>query len=202
MTEILADSPSSFAVRLWRAGSGGVRGLAASSDPLVETSNWVALTIGSHLPLWPLYVLWSAGREAWPSALLTITMTPVFLMIPWVSRRSGRMGRVATPLVGIANTALTTWILGMSSGTALFFAPCAALAAILFRRSERWLMIALTTLPLIVWYGLVYYAPVPLHRYNASAASRLFSLNAISISVLIGLFGWFQTDIYQRMERR
>ena len=202
MTETLADFYPSFAARLRRTSVAGVRRLAASADPLVESSNWVALTIGSHLPFWPLYVWWSVGREAWPSALLTVTLAPVFLMIPWVSRRSGLLGRVATPVVGVANTIFTIWILGMPSGTALFLAPCAALSAMLFRRSERWLMIALTTLPLIAWYGLLYYPPTPLHRYDASAAGRLFALNAISISVLIGLFGWFQTNIYQRMERR
>ena len=47
-----------------------------------------------------------------------------------------------------------------------------------------------------------HWPPTPLHRYDPSAATRLFALNAISISVLIGLFGWFQTEIYQRMERR
>ena len=199
MTETLTEP---VAARLWHAGVGGVRGLAASADPLVETSNWVALTIGSHLPFWPLYVWWSAGRQAWPSALLTVTLAPVFLLIPWLSRRSGLLGRVATPAVGVANTIFTIWILGPSSGTALFLAPCAALAALLFRRSERWLMLALATLPLIVWYGLLYFPPTPLHRYDPSAATRLFALDAISISVLIGLFGWFQTEIYQRMERR
>ena len=199
---MVADLPVSRIVRCWRAGVRHVRGAATHPDPLVEGSNWVALTIGSHLPFWPLYVWWSAGNQAWPSALLTVAMAPVFLMIPLVSRRSGLMGRVAMPVVGVANTVFTTWILGMASGTVLFLAPCAALAALLFRRSERWLMITLTTLPLIVWYVLLYFPPAPLHRYDALANHRLFQLNAISISVLITLFGWFQADIYRRMEQR
>ncbi len=189
-------------LRTWHAGMARVRGFAAHPDPLVEASNWVALTIGSHLPFWPLYVWWAAGDQSFPSALLTVALAPVFLAIPLLSRRSGLLGRAATPLVGLANTVFTIWVLGMASGTALFLAPCAALAALLFRRAERWLMLALTALPLLVWYALLYHPPVPLHRYGGDAAQRLFGLNAISISVLISLFGWFQVSIYQRMERR
>ena len=202
MTEIATDSVPSRTARLWRGSVGGVRGFAASADPLVEAGNWVALTIGSHLPFWPLYVWWSAGREAWPSALLTVTLTPVFLLIPWLSRYNGLAARVATPVVGVANTAFTIWVLGPSSGTALFFAPCTALAALLFRRRERWLMLALTTLPLIAWYVLLYFPPTPVHHYGALAAERLVELNTISIVVLISFFGWLQTASYQRMERR
>ncbi|WP_428489224.1 hypothetical protein [Rhodopila sp.] len=198
MTEIVTESVPSAGARLWR----GVCRLAASTDPLVETGNWVALTIGSHLPFWPLYVWWSAGREAWPSALLTITLAPVFLLIPWLSRRSGLAARVATPVAGVGNTVFTIWVLGPSSGSALFFAPCAALAALLFRRSERWLMLALTTLPLIAWYLLMFFPPTPVHRYSASSSARLVELNTISIVVLISFFGWLQTASYQRMERR
>jgi hypothetical protein len=159
MTEWIAAGDPSLLVRLWHAGVDRVRGFAVHPDPLAETSNWVALTIGSHLPFWPLYVWWSAGNEAWPSALLTVAMAPVFLAIPWLSRRSSLLGRAATPVVGVANTVFTIWVMGMASGTALFLAPCAALAALLFRRGERWVMITLTALPLITWYGLQYYPP-------------------------------------------
>ena len=33
----------------------------------------------------------------------------------------------------------------------LFLMPCAAVAALVFRRSESWLMIMLTLLPRVVW---------------------------------------------------
>jgi hypothetical protein len=77
----------------------------------------------------------------------------------------------------------------------------AALAALLFRRSERWLMLGLTTLPAIVWYVLLSQPPAPLHDYDVTADNRLIALNAISISLLISLFGWLETAIYRRMER-
>lgn len=184
------------------AGLSLLRRFNAHPDPLTEASNWVAVSIGSHLPFWPLYVLWSAGWQAWPTCLLTVALAPVFLLIPPLSRRSSLAGRIATPTIGIVNTVYTVWVLGMASGTALFLAPCAALAALLFRRSERWLMIGLTLLPVVVWYVLRTHAPEPWHHYDAPAARNLIALNAISIGVLAALFGWVQTLIYQRMEHR
>jgi hypothetical protein len=104
------------------------------------------------------------------------------------------------PMAGIANTIWTVWILGISSGSELFLMRCAAVAALLFRRSERWLMIVLTLLPLAVWYVLRDHATAPLHHHGADAADRLFALNAISIGVLICLFVVFQGVIYRKME--
>jgi hypothetical protein len=195
------DGPTGRLTDWWRAISGVAFRYAAHPDPLAEASNWFAITIGTHLPFWPLYVWWSAGSQAFPTALLTVALAPVFLAIPFLSRRSSLLGRIAMPVAGVANTVWTVWILGIASGTELFLMPCAAVAALLFRRSERWLMIVLTLLPLVVWYVLRDHAPAPLHRYGADAASRLFTLNAISIGVLICLFGWFQVDIYRRMEQ-
>ena len=178
-----------------------MREFARHRDPLVEASNWVALLIGTHLPFWPLYVWWAAGEQAFPTALLTMALSPMFLVIPLISRRSGLLGRVATPLVGIVNTVFTIWILGANSGTVLFLVPCTALAAFSFRRSERWLMLLFTALPLAVFYVLKHDAPVPLHHYDDEAAKGLFILNVISVSVLSGAFGWLQSAIYQRMEK-
>lgn len=89
-------------------------------------------------PFWPLYVWWSAGRQAFPTALLTIAMVPMFLAIPLLSRKSGLLGRITMPVTGVANTVWTVRILGVASGTELFLMPCAVLAALLFRRTERW----------------------------------------------------------------
>ncbi len=78
---------------------------------------------------------------------------------------------------------------GVPSGTELFLMPCAMVAALLFRRSERSLMIVLTLLQLGVSYLLRGHAPVPLDQYDIDAASWLFTLNAISVGVLISLLG-------------
>jgi hypothetical protein len=168
----------------------------------VRAANWVVLIIGTHLPFWPLYVWLAAGSQAMPTALLTVAATPAFLLVLPLSRRSGRWARIATVLVAVGNTALTTWVMGLNTGTGLFLAPCAALAALLFRRSELWLMLALALLPLGAWYALEFYAPAPLHVYDAGAARSLIALNVASIGVLFPTFGWLQVDIYRRMEQR
>ncbi|MEO6840725.1 MAG: hypothetical protein ABI192_08165 [Bradyrhizobium sp.] len=186
--------------RWWALGHAAVRGFAAHPDPLAEASNWVALTIGSHLPFWPLYIFWVAGREALPSSLLTAAMAPLFLAVPILTRRSSLLGRLATPLLGLANTIFVVWILGPDSGTEVFLVPCAALSALIFRRPERLLMLVLTALPLMVWCLLRRYPPTPLHHYNAAVMRDLVVLNVWSIAILIVLFGWFQVDIYRKME--
>ena len=187
-------------LQLWNRMHRSVRMFAGHSDPLAEASNWGALTVGSHLPFWPLYIFWVAGREAMPSSLLTAAMAPVFLIVPMIARRSSLMGRIATPLFGITNTVFTIWALGANSGTEVFLVPCAALAAFTFRRTERLLMLGLSMLPLVVWYLLQEHPLPTLHQYDATVARDLVVLNVSSIGVLIGLFGWFQADIYGRME--
>jgi hypothetical protein len=187
-------------LRWWNSAHAVTRAFAAHPDPLTEAGNWVALTIGSHLPFWPLYICWAAGSDALPSSLLTMAMAPLFLAVPILARRHSLAGRVATPALGLLNTIFTVWILGPTSGTEVFLLPCAALAALLFRRAERLLMLGFTLLPLMVWCLLRRY-PIPaLHEYSASVAADLVVLNVWSIAVLIVLFGWFQVDIYHKME--
>jgi hypothetical protein len=63
-------------------------------------------------------------------------------------------------------------------------------------------MLAMTAAPLMVWSLLREYPPTPLHQYDAPTASHLVVLNVWSIAILIMLFGWFQADIYRKMETR
>jgi hypothetical protein len=104
------------------------------------------------------------------------------------------------PLMGVVSTVFTIWVLGVSSGTEVFLAPCAALAALTFRRNERLLMLGLTTLPLAVWYLMQLFPLAPLHQYSAMVSRELQILNVFSIVTLLALFGWFQVDIYRKME--
>ena len=188
--------------RLYRGVSHFSQSFAAHPDPLVEAGNWVALLIGTHLPLWPFYVLWAAGRQSWPTSLATIAYTPIFLVVPLVSRRSGLLGRIFLILASVGNTEFTRWVLGANTGTELFFLPCAMLAAMLFRRKHRWLMVTLSMFPVAVWYLTRDFAPAGLHHYDPASAQNLFILNALSVGVLATSFGWLQANIYTRMEQR
>jgi hypothetical protein len=188
--------------RICRGVSHFTQAFAAHSDPLVEAGNWVAILIGTHLPLWPLYVLWAAGRQSWPTSLATMSYTPIFLVVPLVSRRSGLLGRIFLILASVGNTEFTRWVLGTNTGTELFFVPCAMLAAILFRRQHRWLMVTLSIFPVAVWYLSRDFVPTGLHHYDPVGAQNLFILNALSVGVLATSFGWLQANTYARMERR
>jgi hypothetical protein len=188
-------------LNLFHTGFAFFQRIAKNKDPLVENANWVALMIGTHLPLWPLYVLWAAGRQAWPTSLWTITFTPFFLLVVPISRKNGLLGRIVLVVVAIVNTIFTRGVLGPDTGTELFLVPCAMLAAILFRRSERWLMIFFSMVPILVWYLLRGFTLVGPHLYDNEGAHGLFVLNLISVSVLITAFGWLQANVYQRMEK-
>lgn len=187
-------------LRFWHDMHARLRAVAAHPDPLAEASNWAALTVGTHLPFWPLYVLWAAGPEAMPAALLTAAMTPAFLAVPLITRHSSLLGRIAMVAFGLINTIFTVWILGAASGTELFLAPCAALAALIFRHGERCVMLVLTSLPLGVWCLLQKYPQAGLFFYDAAAAQNLLALNVFSIATLMVLFGWFQAGIYRKLE--
>jgi len=161
-------------------------------------TNWVAVIIGTHLPLWPLYIWCSAGSQAIPSALLTMALAPVFLVVPLVSNWNSLAARIIVILAGNANTVFTIWVLGMNSGSAIFHFPCAVMAAISFHRSERWLKITTIILPLLIWLLLQHHAPAGLHHYDNLAERRIFGLNIIIVCVLIGLFGWLKIAIAAR----
>jgi len=184
---------------LYRRLSARFRTYTENPDPLVEINNWVAMIVGTHLPFWPLYILWCAGTQSLPTSLLTICFSPIFLAIPALSRRHPIAARIVMPVAGIANAVFTTWILGAASGAELFLVPCAALSAMIFRHEHRWLMAALTTLPLLVWYALLGHAPTPLHRYDPASLHELFILNGFSIGILLVIFGWFHTHAYRRL---
>lgn len=91
--------------------------------------------------------------------------------------------------------------LGINSGTEVFLVPCPVLAALIFRKKGRPIMVCLSLLPLVVWYLLEQYPMTPLHRYDSAAARNLLTLNVSCIGVIVILFGWFQVDIYRRMEK-
>jgi hypothetical protein len=130
-----------------------------------------------------------------PSALLTMTLAPVFLVIPLISRWNGLAGRISMLLAGNANTVFTIFVLGMNSGSIVFLFPCAVLAAISFRASERWLETAAIALIFLIWLVLLLHAPTGIHHYDDTAQRKIVVLNCISVAVLMVLFGWLKIVI-------
>jgi hypothetical protein len=125
-----------------------------------------------------------------PWLLMTVFSLPFFFIVPAVARHNPLLGRIALSLTATGNTVFCTWLLGEPSGTELFLLPCATLASLLFRRSERVLMLALAGLPVVAYLILHDRYAAPPHAYQADAYSALFSMNAVSagmISIFIGI---------------
>jgi len=161
----------------------------AHDDPLVAACNLVALVLGYNGPLYPLYLFWVTGKPGLPWALLTLCSSPIFLLIPTISRMSPRAARLLLPIVGTLNTIFCTWLLGAATGTELFLFPSAALAALLFRPSERLAMACAVSFPILAFFLSGHYAAPPL-AYSAAQAHAVLRLNAGSagtLSIFIGL---------------
>jgi hypothetical protein len=129
-----------------------IKSYAAHDDPAAEMANTVALSVGSNLPFYPVYMLLLLGRHVFPLCILTALATPAFLIVPWLACRSSRWGRVALPLIGTVNTLWCIKLLGPASGVGLFLYPCILLAVLLFRPGERSLCLGLATFALVLYF--------------------------------------------------
>jgi hypothetical protein len=163
---------------------GRLRAYYSHDDPAAERANVIALIVGWNGPFYPLYVVALVGRHSAAFAPLTMLATPLFLALPWLSRRSSCAARFGLVLVGTANTLWCMKLLGDSSGVELFLLPCAALATLLFREQEQAAFLAAVALPLVAYFiPLSVFGPavIPL---NAAESARLYALNMASVLVL------------------
>jgi hypothetical protein len=178
---------------------GWFRRYVANDDPLVEAAGTIALLVAANQPFYPLYLRLFVAEDVWLS-LLTLLSTPLFLVVPAVSRRHPLAGRALLPLAGVANTLLCAKLFGAASGVELFLAPCLMIAAMLFRRSERAAMlvvVALVLLPVLVpgAYG------APVQPLAPEAYASLLRLNALSAAGLMVFAGLTFADAVARLER-
>ena len=159
---------------------------AHSDDPLAAASNFIALCVAGNQPFYPLYVWWAVGDDR-RTSLLTFLSTPFFLAIPLVARRSSLAGRAMLPVVGIANTILTTKAFGTQSGVELFLCPCAMIAGMALRAHESGRSCsrfsAWRSSPLLLHERL----GAALHVFSPAEYARFLSLNAWSVAGLTGL---------------
>jgi hypothetical protein len=163
---------------------------ASNKDGLAAAGNLVALVLAGNAPFYPLYVVFVAGAGGMPWLLLTMASFPFFFAVPAIARRNSLAGRIALALVTTLNTVFCSWLLGEAAGTELFLLPCATLASLLFRRSERLLMLPLAGLPVAAYLLLHGRYPAPPFLYPPDAYASLFSMNAVSagmISIFIGI---------------
>jgi len=175
------------------------RAYTASDDPHIAACNTIAMVIAWNQPYYPLYLWWIVGHDAWigiPDAFSAI----LFAAVPAVTRRSSLLGRLAMIVFSVANVVFCSMMLGQEAGVQLLFLPCGMLAAILFKWRERYVMLAMTALPLAAWLLTRDGLYVPPVRFPPQAYASLFTLNAISAGSLIVFFGWLLSGINQRTE--
>jgi hypothetical protein len=165
-----------------------LKAYAAHDDRLAATGNTIALVLAGNGPFYPLYAFALIGWAAWPT-LATMLSTPLFALVPRVMRRGARLGRVWLALLGTLNTIWCVKLLGAQTGVDLFLLPCATLAAMLFRRTERWLMLPLLALPIAAFIGLKGHIGPSLLPMPPDAAAQMVVLNAASVAMLTGFLG-------------
>lgn len=162
------------------------RAYLAHSDAATAAANLIALVVAWNGPLYPLYAIALLGTAGLPT-FLTMAASPFFFAIPWIARRSSVAGRAALPLVGTLDAIACMKLFGTAAGAEFFLLPCIVLAALLFRPRERWLgllLIGLAMVPILVpaaSYGTAVFLLSP------DQASRLNSLNLVSVMFLLGL---------------
>lgn len=180
-----------ISVAAFRKIWGQVAPYAAHDDPMVAGCNQIALVVASNQPFYPLYVYWAVSEHIWPT-FFTFLSTPFFLAVPALARRSTTAGRALLPLAGIANTILSAKMFGQASGVEIFLIPCALIAAMFFRASERIIAFTLIGLAMLVYFGLDGAYGAVAYLYSASEYQAFFRLNAMSAGVLtvfVGLVG-------------
>lgn len=168
----------------------------AHEDAPTRACNVIAAAIVANQPFYPLYVAWALGR-AEPWAWLTLLSTPVFSVVPLVSRLNSRSGRMLLVLAGMANTVLAARIFGIASGVQVFLIPCLLIASAFFRVEERWLPTGVFVVALGLYLGFPEGYGAPLCGCSPSEASALGPLHAISASCLVILSGWLLGSLGQ-----
>jgi hypothetical protein len=162
-----------------------LRRYAAHPDPATAAANLVALVVAGNGPFYPLYVLALIGWDR-SGAWLTMLASPLFFLVPALSRRSPRAGRAALPLIGIANTVWCAALFGCASGEGLFLLPCIVLATLVFRADERWLALLVMGLAISSLIVLTEFPFSGLMVMSLDTAATLTRLNAISVATLTG----------------
>lgn len=168
-----------------------------NADPLAAAANLVSLVLAWNTPFYPLYLWWIAGPSIFPAALLTLCSTPFWACIPALARRNSLAGRAALPLVGMANIVFCTKLLGEAAGAEMMYAPCILLACVLSRSRERWLMLPLAALPIVLFFALHGHYGPPLHACTPAQSAAILRLNAGSLGTLSLFLGLIFSNLRQ-----
>ena len=153
-------------------------------DPLTEATVTVAWVIIINKPFYPLYIWYLVG-DGVSASLWTLAVAPIFLGIPFLSRRKSLAARVALPLVGTLDTLFETKLFGQNSGTELFLAACMLLAALSFREDEKWWQRGLAALVFVAFVVSRTDIGAPLHVWSKTDLEIILNLNTFAVASLM-----------------
>jgi hypothetical protein len=160
-----------------------LRAYPAHPDERVAACNVIALVVAGNQPFYPFYVFWFVGGDA-RVACWTFLSTPFFLAVPWIARKNALAGRALLVLAGIGNTLVSAKAFGTASGVELFLMPCAMIAGLAFRQSERAFGLAGIGLALVAFLLLHDRYGAPLGAFDTVEYARFLRLNAYSVATL------------------
>ncbi|MBS0529963.1 MAG: hypothetical protein JSS22_11315 [Proteobacteria bacterium] len=170
------------------------RAYTDNADPLARIANVVAMIVAGNQPFYPLYLHAIVGTAAWPAWLTLLTM-PFFAAVPAVARRNSLAGRALLLATGIANNILCVKLIGAATAVQLFYLPCILLAAVLFRRTERAVMLPLLGLPFATYFFVDGKLGPPLAVFANGQYASVASLHAVSVASLIAVIGLLLSSI-------
>jgi hypothetical protein len=168
---------------------GGLRAYPDHADPRVAACNMIALVVAWNQPLYPFYVYWFVGGDAWV-ACWTFLSTPLFIAVPAVARRYSVAGRILLSGAGVANTVLSIKAFGVASGVEWFLLPCAMIVLLAFRWREWSVLLPFAGLTLAFLAALHGHYGSPLGGFSADDYRRFFRLNLWSVATLCVFVGW------------
>lgn len=153
-------------------------------DPLTQATVTIAWVICLNKPFYPVYVWYLVG-DGVVASLGSLLAAPIFLAIPFIARHSPVIARISLPMVGAFDTLFETRLFGQSSGTELFFAACIMLAAVSFRKEEKWIQRSVTALVFAVFLLSRYTGGPPVHGWRDADLAVLLNLNIFAVACLM-----------------
>lgn len=163
-------------------------------DPLTQATVTIAWVICLNKPFYPVYVWYLVG-DGVVASLGSVLAAPVFLAIPFIARHSPVIARISLPIVGALDTLFETRLFGQSSGTELFFGACIMLAAVSFRREEKWIQRCVAALVFAIFLLSRQAGGPPFHAWSDADLAVLLDLNIFAVACLMALIAMRYTGV-------
>jgi hypothetical protein len=160
-----------------------------SLDVRTQAVRSIAWLIVVNKPIYPIYV-WYLTGEGVAMSCLSVLSGLAFLAVALLAPRAPLAARIAFPLVALVDTLAETKLFGAASGTELYAAPAALIAALSFYAWEaRWPR----GLILVLYVGLLALhgrTGAPLFAWSEAGLDHLRELNIFAVASLTVFVVW------------